>query len=455
MKKTFTTTFRSSHTDSACHSGHLEHSADDRDRLRPSSAFISLLRFCIFTSAVFLASAAVAANIYTVRRGSFESLFGKTEEDVEAAVEKANDKQIVPFSGDSSLSGTVSYSPQGFEITLFGKCGKSIGDAALLDGAVIIQLREGMENRPTSRSPMIFQYTFGKRPAVIPAKPRGEPTGVEEDSARAARNRLTSLLPDYPGVFSRSVLPDATFTAMRDGWRLNFTFQWAHLLKQIPFTEGKYPESWRMAVTYRKADGSVASWGDLANPVVLSWARSGDAFIGEIQNALFMSQAIGPSYSERENYYETYWTTHRMEKYIGYINPGKETFEIKNPDSDELFFVKCAEPLIKANANLQDVLFFDWRNGPAQPKVMSMAKTFRDEIYSQLDRVYYFDYFIRIIRRDYLLARFTDRPVLPPPPAPSARNQQPKAKPASGSDGMTLDDVEVIDGGLELDDIAF
>ena len=410
--------------------------------------------FSATLAATLLAAALPArgANIYAVRRGSFKHLFGEAPSEIAAAFAKLTDKQCQPFEGPAGLKGAVIYGEEGFSIIVYRDGGSRVASVADVGGTLTVQLRDGVKNSPTAFAPVLFSYDMDRHPAPPPAKPRGEPTGVEEDHARAPRPRVQPLVANYADIFSRRTLPAASFAPLPGGWYVKFDFSWLKFYGRLPFVEGKFPVSWRLVADYTAPDGSVSSWGALDDPVILSWARGGDAVVRDVENAIFLSDALGPAYRDRATYFDTRWSTYLTERHIGYIDPGRPTFESKNPDSDDLFYKNRAKPLLDANKNLDNALYFNFLDGKPQPDVMKMEKSFRDEIFSQLDRLIYVAGHFDALRRDYLLARFTDKPVLPPPA--DQKKAKPKKKPVKGEDDL-LDEPDTVGKGMDLDDVKF
>lgn len=411
-------------------------------------------------AALLFAPSARSANIFSVRRGTIKGMLGETPAAIGAALAKLDAKQAQAFAGDPSLKGTAIYSSEGFDIVVF-RIGEGVarpegpGDVG---GMLTFQLRDAPKNADDAQAPLIFSYDLNPQTLPPKAKPRGEPTGVEEDIARAPRSRLQSLVPEYNGFASRQPKPAVEFYALPAGWCVVFSFPWTSFIGRIPFQEGQYPVSWRLACQYANASGAAADWGTLGDPVVMSWARSGDKFVDEMREVVLTSKATGPAYKGRSSYYGTKWSTYKVERHIGYFDPGKPTFEPKNPDSDDRFYNTCVKPLLDANNNMQEVLFFDFKEGPQKPKVLEMPKSFRDEIFSKLDRLFFLAHDLDVLRRDYLLSQFAGKPMPAPPEAAAKAGKKGKdgkgKQAATGADGM-LEPEEPVEDGIELDDISF
>ena len=402
-------------------------------------------------AAAILASSAEAATIYPVRNASFKSLFGETYESIAAGFAKFDEKQAPHFTGPAGLRGAVIFSSEGFYLFVFMKGIGRTTDIGDIGGRLIVQIRQGMKNSSTDHAPICFSYDMDKREQPIPAKP--SVSGIEERNVRRLKSRVQPLVPDYNGFYTRNNRPNYEFSSLPDGWYASFYFSWTSLYGRIPFDEGKFPVSWRLMAEYTAPDGAVSTWGTLDDPIVLSWARGGDPLVNAVRGAVMANDETGPRYRGRGEYFNTRWSTYQTEKYIFYFDPGKPTFEPKNPDSDDVFYKLRVKPMIDRNRNMDNVLYFNFREGMPKPKVLTMPKSYQDEIFSQLGRLYFIADEMNRLRRDYLLARFTDRPVLPPPADQTKAKPKPK-KPVPGADDL-LDEPDTVGKGIDLDDISF
>ncbi len=397
-----------------------------------------------------------AAALLPVRLGGFDNLFGKDNPSaIAAAFARLDEKTAQPFQGAEGLKCTAIYSGEGFSIMVFRTGAKRAVDPGEVGGRIAVQIYHGMNNVQGGPAPILFAYDMS--PQTPP--PRGgrheSSTYMEEDYARALKSRVFPLLPGYRGYYTRTTLPNSSFGPLSDGWYVKFSFDWIDLFGHIPFEEGKLPMSWRLIANYEAPDGSVSRFGTPESPIILSWARGGDKFVGDMHNALFMSLDLGPAYQKRHGYYSTRFSVYKAERHTGYINPGKPTFEQKNPESDDMFFENCAKPILSRNDKMKDLLYFNGREGVPVPAVFKLEKSFRDEIFSKLERLLYLSHDLDSIRRDYLLARFTERPI--PKPRVEVEKAKTEAKPKNkpkGNDEL-LDEPDTVGDAIELDDIVF
>lgn len=429
-----------------------------RDHLRPRAVDARVVA-CLL--ALLLTSVAPAANLYPVRRGAVEELFGKTDKEFATSVARPKERQIVPFGeqtpGDHPdvLSGSACYDEAGFTVFFISR-GRRAETVPACGGSVSLYLREGMRNTATDGVPVSVRYDMRAFPAPNPSKPYFASSG-ESSMTRSEPTRFSSDCPSYGSIAVRQPpRPTTRFYVLDDGWALSFAFRWVDFRDRLPFREGGRPVSWRMVATRVRPDGSVATWGIPADPVILSWATAGDSFLDEIPKKYFYAAGIGPVYRDHSGVARSFWTAHRTEKWIGFLDPGIPTFEPKNPDSDDIFFTRCLEPFLDGNDNIDQAIYFNSKENIPQPRVLAMTPAERAAIVAGLDRIIYVNDMIDALRRDYLLDRFLDRPVAQR--AVPLAAQPKKLKPIDRSRAMTadelsLDDVGVVEG--KLDDVAY
>jgi|LSQX01.3.fsa_nt_gb hypothetical protein len=410
-----------------------------------------------------LPTALCAATIYPVRRGSVESLFGKTDKSFAAAIVRAKDRQILPFTEEGSgehqesLSGSACYDEAGFTLFIISR-GKRAGSVAECGGSISLHIRDGVQNTATDGVPISVRYDMREYPRPAPGMPYFASSG-ESSVTRSEPTRFSSECPSYGSMAVRQPPNPATrFYLLDDGWALSFTFRWVDYRERLPFREGQRPISWRLVASRTRPDGSVAHWGTLAEPVLLNWAPAGAGILDDIPMDYFLSASLGPIYRDYSEVARTFWTTHRAEKWIGYLDPGMPTFEPKNPDSDALFFERCLEPFLDGNDNIDKALYFNFREGIPKPKVLTMTPAEREAIVAGLDRIVHFREKVDLLRRDYLLDRFLERPVaqrIVPQAARPKRLKPLDRKRDLSAEELSLDGLGTIEPVGDLDDIAF
>ena len=410
---------------------------------------------------VLLPSAIPAATLYPVRRGSVGELFGDTGQAFDAAIARPKERQFAPFEEQTPgehpdvLTGSACFTEGGFTLIIISQ-GQRAESVPQCGGSLSLYLREGMQNTATDGVPVSVRYDMREFPASKPGKPHFS-LSVEATIPRSGPTRFSSDCPCYGNMTIRQPSRPATrFFGLDDGWALTFSFRWIDFRDRLPFRAGQPPVSWRLVATRVRPDGSVAAWGTLADPVILNWATVGDSFVDELSKKYFVAAELGPAYHEHAETIRTFWTAHRTEKWIGYLDPGIPTFEPKNPDSDAIFFTRCVEPFLDGNDNIDKAIIFGGKENIEHPRVLSMRPAERAAIVDELDRILYVDDMIDVLRRDYLLDRFLDRPVAQRVVPRAAQPE--KLKPFDRNRDLTsgelnLDDVGV--AGERLDDVAY
>ena len=413
---------------------------------------------CLLTM---LPSVIPAATHYPVRRGSVSELFGNTGQDFGTAMAKSKGRQFAPFEEQAAgehpdvLSGSACYDAGGFTFVIISR-GVQAESVPQCGGSLSLYLREGMQNTATDGVPVSVHYDMREFPVSKPGKPHFS-LSVEATIPRSEPTRFSSDCPSYRNITIRQPPRPATrFIGLDDGWALTFSFRWIDFRDRLPFRAGQPPASWRLVATRVRPDGSVATWGTLADPVILNWATAADSFVDELSKKYFVAAELGPAYHEHAETIRTFWTAHRTEKWIGYLDPGIPTFEPKNPDSDAIFFTRCVEPFLDGNDNIDKAIIFGGKENIEHPRVLSMRPAERAAIVDELDRILYVDDMIDVLRRDYLLDRFLDRPVAQRVVPRAAQPE--KLKPFDRNRDLTAGELNLDDVGVtedKLDDVAY
>ena len=415
------------------------------------------------------ALAAQAISVCAVCKGSYEDIFGKGQTSSRGNAAWANIDRLTPkerfdFAESAPdkphpdhLMGFATANADAFSVVVASRGGgraKSIDD---IGGAITFQMRPSMRNSPADRPPVFFRYNCAYQPKP-PPREYGDGYGAEfAESIRNPPSRIHRVTPAYFCRAVPSVTPSVTFLSLPDGWALVFTFAWSLFFDSLPYAADTLPQSWRLVVERTRPDGTTTSWGTLADPVAISWPRGGNKLVDDIHRRALYADFFGRAYKHLSFAQDFWWGGYRTEKYIGFFDPGVVTFEPKNTASDEAFYTKCLAPLLKHNANLGEALFFDIKDGPAQPPAAAMTKVTFEEIFSQLHRVRHAGEDFDALRRDYLLARFLDEP-LPSavPPEDKTKKAAPPPK-RNDKNAPALEDEEAAGGPalIELDDISF
>lgn len=233
-----------------------------------------------------------------------------------------------------------------------------------------------------------------------------------------------------------------------DGWDAFVTVPFRDRLERWPVCEGaRRPPTWLAAFTLTDAAGNRTDWGTVAEPLQLSWGKS--AGFKEARDGLFKDQGLMAGYAALKEKYADLCDHSQKERWIGYLDPGTETFAWRQADSEKLFYERCAEPVFRAFDGAMELLRFrpteENPNIKLPPKALALAEPAKMRLYGMLEDFARLPARMEEIRRDYLLARFTGRTLAVPEP--------PKAKPKTSASKITAPDADADDtGDLSLDD---
>ena len=429
--------------------------------------------FALAGAAAAAAMAAQAMSVCAVIRGSVEGIFGKDATVCGPAVtakidgllpkERHDFAESAGGAAQERVQGFVLVDKAGFDIAILGRGRERVKSLDDVGGALCIQLRHGIKNAEGDPSPVFFRYNCMRQPRPVP-RAYGAFYGLTDaEATRNPRSRFHRVTPAYVSSQARGVQPSATFYSMPDGWCIVFHFAWYRFFDMLPYQPSENPVSWRLVAERVRADGSVATWGSLADPVALSWPRAGAKFAEELRRDMVMNRDVfGIGFRDKLYEQDFRWRAYKKERYIGFFDPGVKTFEQKNPESDEVFYTKCMAPLLATDKALDEALYYnpiarEMKDLVRFPPVVNLPTTKFYELYSQLGRVLFSEEVFDAMRRDYLLARFTDGPLpAPPPREDDALKAAPPPK-KKKSTVPTLDEDEAAGGKaiIELDDISF
>ena len=277
---------------------------------------------------------------------------------------------------------------------VFGERALVLRFSGAADGTYKVQIRPGVRNDEDVASPIAFAYETATRKLTNLCPARNT----------AATRRVT---PSVGGVPSKK---DAPFTA------LTFSVPFREYLAFAPFAKvGKRPVSWRVAIAYTAPDGKTATWGTPEDPNFFSWTKGPDA--AKAQEFFFMDPGFKNAWGDAR------WWACGMndrggkEKWIGYLDPGVETFQWRNAASEKLFVLRRAEKTLRVYEPFLELLSFKESGEDAsRPAILRASQADRDAYFKKLPGLLHAkDEFIRE-RRAYLLDRFLGResPELPP-----------------------------------------
>lgn len=299
-------------------------------------------------------------------------------------------------------------------------------------GRFVVQVRPGVKNAVRPIAPMIC--AFDNR---IGAK-------GESLVARTANTRLTPR--QGPGV-------EVKANKKGDGWDAAVTVPFRGRTDWWPFPVGtRRPPNWHAAVTYTDASGKRTDWGTADDPLVIGWARP-PAF-KEVRDGLFKDFDLVEAYRPARAKYIDIYDHSQKERWIGYLNPGVETFVWRQADSEKLFYERCAQPIAQECDGALALLEFQPNNEKKtregcrywkEPKSLKLAEPAKEKLFGKIDELNYADEAFEAARKRYLLDRFMGREIAKPAPA------KPKKKPSAA--GLRAPDLDSDDtGAMSLDD---
>lgn len=354
------------------------------------------------------------------------------------------------------LAAFATMSDAGFDIVVVAE---GTGETPAFDdigGDIVMQLRRGMKNGEADGAPVVFRCFCGRQEQPPPMLYGAFYGMTDSKAARMPGSRIERLVPAYFSSGSPSPLPEVSFKPMRNGWTLTFSFKWAEFFDDLPFADKGRPMSWRLCIRRTRQDGSVALLGSIDSPVSLAWGKGSPGQAMAVRKAVVCDKSCGERYETLLGELDFWHGGFKAERHIGFFDTGRETFEQKNPASDEAFYESFFVPFREWNRSLQEALHIDNDGSTRKPPAVDMPKATFDEIYGQLSRVFYASEGFAALRRDYLLARFTgvDKPAFAAPKQAGAATP-PNKQEVLAAPTMDIDGTGQSNGLIELDDIAF
>lgn len=315
---------------------------------------------------------------------------------------------------------TVSYSPSALFFAFVGK------DAP--GGTLTVQVRPGARNCTTPVSPVACSFATTSGAKAV------------DRLACVAHTRLTPR-----GGASVEVKAGEK----GGGWRATLRIPFGPRLENWPFQVGtRRPTFWFGTVSYVDAAGRRTDWGTPDEPLQIGWERP--AAFKEVRNALFADESVVNAYVAAKTKYAEIYDHSQKERWIGYLDPGVETFVWRQADSEKMFHERLARPVYDTFDGAMELLKYrpshikgDKSKKP--PKVLEMAEPAKARIFAMLKDFPYVSDTLADLRRRYLCDRFMGREIALPPP--------PKAKRQSAAAGLRAPDADADDtGAMSLDD---
>ena len=254
-----------------------------------------------------------------------------------ASSPKAEPQPVAP-----GVTGEIAYAPDNLLFIFRGD-----GDPK---GTFVVQARPGLPSEAPSAAPIVV--AFENRPNAH----------CDSRLARAAHTRRT---PKARGQVNVS-------TDRKKGkWTTQLSIPFRHRLDDWPFSkdEKRRPSPWCAAVIYRDGDGKDHAWGTAEDPLVIFWKRS--ASFASARDALFRDRGIVWDYQSARWKYASVFDFSQKERWIGFRDPGIETFVWRQADSERLFHERYAQTVYQPCDGLADLLD-DW-GGHRKAKIRDLA----------------------------------------------------------------------------------
>ena len=329
-----------------------------------------------------------------------------------ASSPKAEPQPVAP-----GVTGEIAYAPDNLLFIFRGD-----GDPK---GAFVVQARPGLPSEAPSAAPIVV--AFENRPNAH----------CDSRLARAAHTRRT---PKARGQVNVS-------TDRKKGkWTTQLSIPFRHRLDSWPFSADakRPPQPWCAAVTYRDVDGKDHAWGTAEDPLVISWKRA--ASFAAARDALFRDRGIVWDYQSARWKYASIFDFSQKERWIGFRDPGVETFVWRQADSERLFHERYARTVYQPCDGLVDLLD-DW-GGHRKAKIRDLAEPARQRAFDGLGGLVSASEALADARRRYLLDRFMGRELAPAVPERARAKEavdEPLVPDADSDDvgEVTLDDKEL------------
>ena len=325
----------------------------------------------------------------------------------------------VPIAEGSAVTCELCYSSASLEF-LFRGPGKP-------EGRFVMQVRPGARNCTTPVAP--FAYEIENREG-------GEVTDL---LAPTAHSRLT---PHF------AVKVETKPAAKGSGWETLVAFPFRGRLKWWPIPEGtKRPPSWYATVRYTDGAGKPTDWGTGEEPLQIAWGKTPP--FRAARDGIFKDMDLVEAYRDMRAKYCDIYDFSQKEKWIGYLDPGVETFAWRQADSEKLFYNTYAAAIANEFDEALKLLEYgmdpDSKRRTIPPKVLKLADPAKDRLFGMVDSFNYASDSFTTCRLKYLNDRFMGRKAAP------AAVVQPKKK-ASEASKLKAPDAAVDEGTISLDD---
>lgn len=300
-------------------------------------------------------------------------------------------------------------------------------------GKFVLQVRPGLRNCATPVSPIAcsFENRIGSQAVNL-----------------VAQTAHTALTP------AMGAKVEVTVNKKGDGWDAAVVVPFRGRLDWWPFPVGtKRPTFWFATVGYVDADGKRTDWGTPDDPLQIGWGKP--PTFKEARDGLFKDFDLVEAYRPMRAKYVDLYRHSQEERWIGYLDPGVETFAWRQADSEKLFYQRCAEPIARELDGALDLLEYKPDNAKKrregcrtwkEPKSLELAEPAKARLFNMIDDFNYASDRFAAARKRYLCDRFMGREIAQPEPAK-------KKKSAKSAAGLRAPDIDGDDtGAISLDD---
>ncbi len=293
------------------------------------------------------------------------------------------------------IEAYIAYDNRGFTIALEAKSPTPVKSMDDLEGTIDLYLNDG--NASTGRgAPVALTYDMTRRP-TYPA-PKENTVGLSRHENLELLRPL-SRVTYHTKAYSTSATPLATptieFHALTNTWLTTIRFTWSSFRDRLPLNKMREPIPWRLSLSRTTKDGKTTTWGGQQTPIIIKWEKpTSIAIATDIENIAFGGGAGNAKNIIRSQ--KGYWVLYKQEGEIIYADPGRATFEHKNPASDKIYLHN----------------YLNWLAEKQEAKEKEKVANRTAKLRNDREAIYFQDV-VSALRRDYLLTRFLNLPIRP------------------------------------------
>ena len=324
-----------------------------------------------------------------------------------------------PIAEGSAVTCELCYSASALEFVFRGP-GKP-------EGRFVLQVRPGARNCAVPVSPFAYEIENWEKGAVT------------DLLAPTAHSRLT---PHFAATVETKMARSGK------GWETLVSLPFRGRLKWWPVQEGaKRPSIWHATVRYVDGGGKAVDWGTADDPLQITWGRMPP--FKAARDGLFKDKDLVEAYRDMHAKYCDIYDYSQEEKWIGYLNPGVETFAWRQADSEKLFFDTYAAAIANEFDEALKLLEYGMdaklKRRAIPPKSLKLAEPAKARLFRLIDDLNSASDSFTSSRLRYLNDRFMGRKMA------AAQPVKPK-KPVSAASKLKAPDASVEEGSISLDD---